>query len=45
MTTESYQYRGYDIVPMAVVELVHGHLCETCRLAYHVTIYSLDHGV
>src|SRR4029079_11966364 len=30
---------------VAMVELVHGHICKMCRLAYHVTIYSLDHGV
>ena len=29
---------------VAVVELVHGHICETCRFAHHVTVYSLNHG-
>ena len=45
MTTETYQYRGYDIVPMwQWSSWCTGNICEACRLAHRVTIYSLDHG-
>ena len=31
-TTETYRYRGYDIVPMAVVELVYGRISDRADL-------------